>query len=163
MSIRKPGSLTCWPGFQITPPTKSPTCFHGIGRRTNSPRPPSLPKRFAAAIAPAWGAGRMRTIRQPTECVATRIKPRSTARGRPNAARYPTHGYVCSCEGFRCRPLTTTPSEPGPRVELLCCLPEIDNEVIELLLIFDAGEDHLLARDKLVGIGEILLECVFVP
>ena len=55
------------------------------------------------------------------------------------------------------------PGEPGQRVGLLCCLPEIDNEVIELFLIFDAGEDHLLARDKLVGIGEILLECVFVP
>src|SRR5882762_11787626 len=48
MSIRKPGSPTCWPGFQITPPTKSPTCFHGIGRRTNSSRPPLLPERFAA-------------------------------------------------------------------------------------------------------------------
>src|SRR5882672_2707325 len=48
MSIRKPGSLTCWPSFQITPPTKSPTCFHGIGRRTNSSRTPLLPERFAA-------------------------------------------------------------------------------------------------------------------
>src|SRR5262249_36484470 len=39
----KLGLLTCWPGFQITPPTKSPTCCHGIGRRTWSPRPPWLP------------------------------------------------------------------------------------------------------------------------
>ena len=55
------------------------------------------------------------------------------------------------------------PREPGPRVKLLRRLPEIDNEVIEPFLIFDAGEDHLPARDKLVGIGEILLERVFVP
>jgi hypothetical protein len=31
------------------------------------------------------------------------------------------------------------PWRAGPRVELLCCLPEIDNEVIEPFLIFDAG------------------------
>jgi hypothetical protein len=64
---------------------------------------------------------------------------------------------------FGCRPLTTTPGEIGPRVGLLCCLPEIDNEVIERFHIFDAGEDHLLTWDKLVGIGEILLERIFVP
>jgi hypothetical protein len=59
--------------------------------------------------------------------------------------------------GHSLRPLAS------PRGELLCCLPEIDNEVIELFLIFDAAEDHFLARDKLVGIGEILLERIFVP
>ena len=31
-SIRKPASLTCWQGFQIAPPTKSPTSFHGMGK-----------------------------------------------------------------------------------------------------------------------------------
>jgi len=31
------GSGMCWPGFQITPSTKSPTCSRGIGRRPNSP------------------------------------------------------------------------------------------------------------------------------
>ena len=34
--------------FQISPPTKSPTCFPGIGRRTN-PKPPLRPERFAAS------------------------------------------------------------------------------------------------------------------
>src|SRR6267378_2558041 len=47
-SIRKLGLLTCWPGCQITPPIKSPTCFPGIGSRTARPRPPLLPERFAA-------------------------------------------------------------------------------------------------------------------
>ena len=67
IAIRKPGSLTCWQGFQITPPTKLSTCFPGIGRRTNSPRSLLQPERFAQTIAPAWGAGRMRTIVRRTE------------------------------------------------------------------------------------------------
>src|SRR5947209_16898924 len=48
MSTRKPGLQTCWPGFPTIPPTKSPTCCHGIGKRTWSPTPPLLPEQSSA-------------------------------------------------------------------------------------------------------------------
>jgi hypothetical protein len=33
-----------WRGFLIIPPTKSPSCFRGLGKLLNNPRPPSQRK-----------------------------------------------------------------------------------------------------------------------
>ena len=61
VAIRKPGSRTCWPGFQITPLTKSTNCFPGIGSRTNAQRPPLLLSASLADIAPGVLAGCVRS------------------------------------------------------------------------------------------------------
>src|SRR5258707_15187723 len=46
---------------------------------------------------------------------------------------------------------------------LLACLFEICDEGVELRLVLDAGERHFVARNELVRVGEILLECFLVP
>jgi hypothetical protein len=61
MSIHKPGSLTCWRCFQITPPAEWPSCIPGTGNG-----PAAKDRRSSVSAARAvnryrQGLGRMRT------------------------------------------------------------------------------------------------------
>jgi hypothetical protein len=67
MSIRKPGWPTCWRGFLIIPPAKSPICFRGRGKPLNNPRPPPQRKTRSSRQRYGRGLGRMRTEERQAE------------------------------------------------------------------------------------------------